>query len=397
MVGGRSLGVASDLGDERGSLVDHDDGLDGPAGVVGAPTATTTPLPPTRVTVTVKPLYVDWDLGDGGKRRCFDPGTIYNPNLPLSTQAPECSKHTYVRPFDEVTIKAAVTYGTMARVEAPNQPPREEPVGVQVARDELKVSVNELQALNPGVSLGELFPPDAEGQVPDQAQIQLPPSDTPSEQREGEYFPDPPSGWDRFKDIGGTILKGASVLAVGVGVALAVGAICATGIGCVLLVGAAAGLAAGATAGGLFCGATLECIGKGALAGGVAGIAAAGAGLAAVALGAGALTTVVIGGGAAGFAGNLTDQLLGGGPRSTRNPCSSAQHRNDHRRPRQRAPSRPTRTRARESAVQVRPRMCRSTPRSGRVGGPGGSRPCRLGDDGEVWGVVEDAVVSEEW
>lgn len=252
--------------------------------------------------------------GDGEKLRCFEPGRVYNPNLPLSTQAPGCSQHTYTRPFDEITIKAAVTYGTMALVEAPNQPPREEAVGVPVARDELKVSVNELQALDPGVSLAELFPPDAEGQVPDVAQIQLPPSDTPDVQREGEYFPEPPSGWDRFKDIGGTILKGAAVIAVGVVVAVAVLAVCSTGIGCVLLIGAAAGVAAGATAGGLFCGATLECIGKGALAGGVAGLAAAGAGLAAAALGAGALTTAVIGGGAAGFAGNLTDQLLGGGP-----------------------------------------------------------------------------------
>lgn len=133
-------------------------------------------------------------------------------------------------------------------------------------------------------------------------------------QREGEYFPKPPSGWDRFKDIGGTILKGAAVIAVRLAVAAAVLAVCSTGIGCVLLIGAAAGVAAGATAGGLFCGATLECIGKGALAGGVAGLAAAAAGLGAAALGAGALTTMVIGGGAAGFAGNLTDQLLGGGP-----------------------------------------------------------------------------------
>lgn len=30
------------------------------------------------MTVTLKPLYIDWDLGDGDKLRCFDAGTVYN-------------------------------------------------------------------------------------------------------------------------------------------------------------------------------------------------------------------------------------------------------------------------------------------------------------------------------
>ena len=293
-----------------------------PAGAGPPPaTATTTTAapPPSRVTVTMRPLYVDWEPGDGSRFRCFGPGTVYDPALPLSTQTPDCT-HTYRQPRGEATIKAAITYGSIAVVEASGQPPRAEVLGSRVFRDELKVRVNELQALDPGVPLSQMFPPGAEGGAPpSSAQVPLPSPDEPDEAREGEYFPDPPSGWERFTNavgsIGPTILKGAAVIATGIAVAAAVGLICATGVGCVLLAGAAAGIAAGALGGALFCGASLECVGKGALVGGVGGLAFAAAPFLLAGLGitgAGALTVAVVGGGLAGFAGTLTGQLLDG-------------------------------------------------------------------------------------
>ena len=286
------------------------------------PTAATVPVPPpapTRVTVTVRPLYVDWDLGEGGEVRCFGRGTVYDPDLPLSAQASEC-RYTYRQPQEEVTIRAAVTYGTVAVVQVPGQAPREEVLASRVARDELKVRVNELQALDPGVALAELFPPGAEaGGPPVSAQVELPSEDEPSEARAGEYFPEPPGAWERFtgfvKDVGPTVLKVAAVVVTAVVVTVAVAAICATGVGCALLVGAAAGLAAGAVAGGLFCGLSAECIGKGALAGAVAGLAFAAAPLILPVLGvtgAGSVVTAMFGGALAGFSGTLVDGLLNG-------------------------------------------------------------------------------------
>lgn len=106
-----------------------------------------------------------------------------------------------------------------------------------------------------------------------------------------------------------TCLKWAGTIAAGVAVTVAVGAVCATGVGCVVLALAAGGLAAGATQGGLFCsgGSLAGCIGKGALAGGVAGLAFGAAYVLAP-----AWAAVLAGGAAAGFFGTAADQVMNG-------------------------------------------------------------------------------------
>ena len=218
------------------------------------PPPATAPLPPTRVTVTLRPLYVDWDLGRGAKLRCYGPGRKYDPNLPLSTQAPDCT-HTYRQPL-QVTIKAAVTYGSVAVVEVPNEPPREQVLAARVARDELEVRVNELQAVDPGLPLSEMFPPGNQGGAPpSSAQVELPSDDEPSEAREGAYFPQKLPWYERafgavvncFDGLTATCTKWTGVVLVAVGTF----ALCAAtvGVGCAV----AAIIIGSATYGAMFC------------------------------------------------------------------------------------------------------------------------------------------------
>jgi hypothetical protein len=65
-------------------------------------------------TVTVAPLRVDWDTGDGAMLSCAGPGAGYDPSRGPESQSSDCA-HTYIwpsssRPGGVYSVSATVTY-----------------------------------------------------------------------------------------------------------------------------------------------------------------------------------------------------------------------------------------------------------------------------------------------
>ncbi|MGH9027227.1 MAG: hypothetical protein ACRDWD_14095 [Acidimicrobiia bacterium] len=60
-------------------------------GCAWAPRSRTAAIPGLSATVTVSPVEVHWEMGDGSVMRCAGPGVRWNPEVPAEAQSTDCS------------------------------------------------------------------------------------------------------------------------------------------------------------------------------------------------------------------------------------------------------------------------------------------------------------------
>jgi len=264
----------------------------------------------TTVEVVAFPSSVRFDTGDGESVTCIGAGMRYDPSRPASAQSSDCT-HTWRRSSagasgDVFHVTATVTWSI--RWFGGSLGDRQTRAG------SVDLRVAESQGLD--------RPPET---VPGQTVVGgSGATDGPGKGWNGKAPKPKDDGCDWWDAICGlksaastvghcffggdhTCLKVGATIVTGIAAATVVGLVCATGVGCVILAAGAAGLAAGAVGGVLFCpgGESIaSCAGRGALVGGLGGLALG----AALALGA----PLVVAGAAGGFIATLVDQIASG-------------------------------------------------------------------------------------